>query len=105
MSSFCLPFIGNTIDPLSNQTKILVFADWYLPGYTAGGPIRSIANLVGKRDYDLSIVTSDRDHGSSTAFRDLTFNKWVQGTYDARVIYLDDDHQSSSSDESSVLWK
>ena len=41
------------------KKKILVFIDWYLPGYRAGGPIQSIANLVNHLDdeLDISIVT------------------------------------------------
>jgi hypothetical protein len=29
------------------KKKILVFVDWYLPGYKAGGQIRSVASMVG----------------------------------------------------------
>jgi len=28
-----------------DKKKILVFIDWYLPGYKAGGPVRSMANI------------------------------------------------------------
>ncbi|CAN5434615.1 hypothetical protein BH10BAC1_BH10BAC1_14720 [soil metagenome] len=28
------------------KKKVLIFIDWYLPGYKAGGPRQSVANLV-----------------------------------------------------------
>jgi glycosyltransferase involved in cell wall biosynthesis len=67
--------------------------DWYLPGYKAGGPIRSVANLVKRLDLEFSIVTSDRDHGSEEAYPDMPLNKWVHGVYNERVMYLTADQQ------------
>ena len=32
---------------MSSKKKILVFVDWYLPGYKAGGQIRSVAAMAG----------------------------------------------------------
>jgi hypothetical protein len=31
-----------------NKIKVLVFIDWYLPGYKAGGPIQSVANIISQ---------------------------------------------------------
>ena len=49
-----------------------------MPGYQAGGPIRSIFNLVNllKDDYDITIVTSNRDLNSSTNY--VGMNKNIQ---------------------------
>ncbi|MCH1581483.1 MAG: glycosyltransferase [Flavobacteriales bacterium] len=46
---------------------VLVAIDWYLPAYRAGGPIRSIANLVAAlgEDIDFRIVCGNRDLGGS----------------------------------------
>ena len=46
---------------------VLVAIDWYLPAFRAGGPIRSIANLVAALgdDIDFRIVCGDRDLGAS----------------------------------------
>ena len=33
---------------LSMKPKVLVFTDWYLPGFNAGGPIRSVSNMIKK---------------------------------------------------------
>jgi glycosyltransferase involved in cell wall biosynthesis len=45
--------------------RILAFADYYLPGFQAGGPIRALSNLVDTFDGELSfdIVTRDYDLG------------------------------------------
>jgi len=43
--------------------KILTSVGYYLPGYKAGGPIRTLANMVDKLgdDFQFKIVTADRD--------------------------------------------
>lgn len=82
---------------MSRHTTILVFTDWYLPGYKAGGPIRSIANMVSRLNLSFSIVTSDRDHDSTSAYPEIVPNKWVHGPQNERVIYLDKKHQSIQS--------
>ena len=72
-----------------NKSKILIFIDWYKPGFKAGGPIRSISNLV---DYlfdkvDLYIVTRDSDYLDNTPYKGVQSNQWnsVNG---ANVYYL-----------------
>jgi len=43
-----------------NKRVILVFVSFYLPGYKAGGPVRSIANIVDhlNDEFYFRIVTS-----------------------------------------------
>ena len=45
------------------RVTVLVFIGYYLPGYKAGGPVRSIANVVETLgdEFEFRIVTSDRD--------------------------------------------
>ena len=47
------------------KKKILIFIDWFLPGYKAGGPIQSISNFVNHFGtvFDISIITSNKDLG------------------------------------------
>jgi glycosyltransferase involved in cell wall biosynthesis len=49
---------------------VLVFVRYYLPGFKAGGPVRSIDNLVGHLgdEFDFHVVTSDRDLGDVAAY-------------------------------------
>lgn len=68
---------------------ILVFARYYLPGYRAGGPIRSIANIVERLgdEFEFRIVTSDRDLGDKCAYPGIQYGTWVaQGN--AHVHYV-----------------
>lgn len=76
---------------------VLVFVRYYLPGFKAGGPIRSIDNLVGHLgdEFDFHIVTSDRDLGDVAAY--------LRGTADVRrkvgkatVTYLSPNEQGFS---------
>jgi glycosyltransferase involved in cell wall biosynthesis len=62
--------------------KILTFNGVYLPGYKAGGPIRSLANLAShlKDDIELYILTRDRDAGDTEPYENIEFNKWVKLT-------------------------
>ena len=67
---------------------VLVAIDWYLPAYRAGGPIRSIANLVAAlgEDIDFRIVCGHRDLGAK---EDLPVQTGVwQDLGPARVQYL-----------------
>ena len=80
---------------MSSHTTILVFSDWYLPGYKAGGPIRSIANMVARLDLNFSIVTSIFDHDSTKPYPGISTNKWLPGPQNERVMYLSDEQQTA----------
>ncbi|MCA1763895.1 MAG: glycosyltransferase family 4 protein [Cryomorphaceae bacterium] len=73
---------------MSTKPKVLVFSDWYLPGYKAGGPISSVANLVSNLgdEVDFRIVCSDRDY-MDTAPYDLPLDQWQRRNLE-EVIYL-----------------
>ncbi len=60
----------------------------FLPGFRAGGPIRSATRIVDtvSRNIDLSLVTSDRDLGDTEPYPDLS-GRWVQRGR-SRVFYL-----------------
>ncbi|MBL8000750.1 MAG: glycosyltransferase family 4 protein [Flavobacteriales bacterium] len=61
------------------KPRALVFIDWYLPGYKAGGPVRSMANLVDHlRDkVDLHIVTTDTDYTETTPYTGIVPDRWT----------------------------
>jgi glycosyltransferase involved in cell wall biosynthesis len=68
---------------------ILVFVDYYLPGYGAGGPLRSIGNLVTALSAELcfKIVTRSHDLRVKRDYSDVKVNAWntVPG---ASVYYI-----------------
>jgi glycosyltransferase involved in cell wall biosynthesis len=68
---------------------VLVFTRYYLPGYKAGGPPRSISNMVEAlgNELDFRIVTSDRDASDVEAYPEVTEGTWT-AVGKAQVLYL-----------------
>ena len=71
------------------KPRVLVFASYYLPAFKAGGPPRSISNLVDalSADFDFLIVTRDRDLGDLEPYPDFPRDVWVE-VGSAKVMYL-----------------
>jgi glycosyltransferase involved in cell wall biosynthesis len=69
--------------------RVLIVADHYLPSYKAGGPVRSISNIVEflGDEFEFRIVTSDRDLGDEKPFDNIASGEWEQ-VGKARVLYL-----------------
>ncbi|HLI94076.1 MAG TPA: glycosyltransferase [Puia sp.] len=69
--------------------KILLFADWYEPGYKAGGPIRSCVNFARymRGDYRIYVFTSDRDLRSPEPYEGVTVNEWQRDKHGINVYY------------------
>lgn len=67
--------------------RILVFSDWFAPGFRAGGPIRSLVNLTESVGLLFDIVTRNTDHYSSVPY-DLPTGQWVEHSSHVRVMYL-----------------
>lgn len=81
-----------------DRPTILTFVPHYLPGYKAGGPIRTIANIVEHlgEEYQFRIVTSDRDTLDSVPYTGINANTWVQ-VGKACVYYLSPKARSLSN--------
>lgn len=62
----------------SRRSVVLVCADHYLPGYKAGGPIRTLGNLVVALgdDFAFRIITRDRDLGAASSFAGVDVDRW-----------------------------
>jgi glycosyltransferase involved in cell wall biosynthesis len=76
---------------------VLVFVRYYLPGFKAGGPVRSIDNLVGHLgdEFDFHVVTSDRDLGDVAAYPGVAADARAK-VGKATVTYLSPRDQSFS---------
>lgn len=77
------------------RKKVLVFIDWFYPAYKAGGPIKSVYNIVQAlgKSIDFLIVTSNLDSDGQPI--DVITNH--ETTFQAcNVIYLD---KASLNDE------
>ena len=69
--------------------------DWFLPGYKAGGPIRSVANIVTalSKYFDFYIVTRNTDLVGDIPYKEVEPNKW-HSKYAAHVYYISADKYS-----------
>lgn len=71
------------------KITILILVDYYLPGYKAGGPIQSIANMVDKLgdEFQLKIVTADRDLEDTKTYPGIKVDSWNR-VGKANVFYM-----------------
>jgi glycosyltransferase involved in cell wall biosynthesis len=60
------------------RLRILCFIDYYLPGSKAGGPIRTIENLVNQLcdEFEFLIVTRDRDLLENNSYPNIAVDEW-----------------------------
>jgi len=77
-----------------NKPTILICIDHYLPGYRAGGPIRTISNFVEwlGDEFNFRILTKDRDLGDQVAYANIEPDTWYQ-VGKAQVRYLSPNEQ------------
>ncbi len=81
---------------MNSQKNILVFIDWYLPAYKAGGPVKSIAALVFhlKEEFNFYIITSNKDLFSTEPHQNIKSNNWNLLPNGEQVFYFSDDYFS-----------
>lgn len=74
------------------KKRILVLSDWYIPAVNAGGPVRSVSAIVSalKSEFDISVLTSDRDFGDSKPFSEIKTNVWLKKE-EYRLKYISPD--------------
>lgn len=79
------------------QIKILTMVRYYLPGYKAGGPLRTIANMakhLGK-NFSFWIITSDRDAFDTKRYAHIAINQW-NSIENAQVFYVSPNNHNIS---------
>jgi glycosyltransferase involved in cell wall biosynthesis len=69
--------------------RVLVFTDWYLPGFRAGGPVTSIANIVQqfRGEIDFRILTTNCEYGMTQPYEGVPYDRWVDRGENLRVFY------------------
>lgn len=75
----------------------MILCDWFLPGYLAGGPIRSIETLTQQlgKDLNFRIITTDRDFRSDVAYTQVPANTWT--IFEGReVFYVSPENMNSA---------
>lgn len=81
------------------KQKVLIFIDWFSPGYKAGGPTTSNVNIVEhlKGTFDFYVITSDTDYNETTPYPDITPNMWVNKGDGLNVYYFSNEKLSFCS--------
>lgn len=64
---------------MGNQ-RVLCFASYFLPGFRAGGPIRSLQRAIEalSGDFDFRVVTRDRDAAASAPYTGVAYDRWSE---------------------------
>jgi glycosyltransferase involved in cell wall biosynthesis len=90
---------------VSHKKRVLVFTDWFLPGFRAGGPIRSLTNMVAHLGdaYEFCFVTSDRDLFSETPYPGIKTGEWLKLQDGTPVIYLSPQQQNEGMIKKIIL--
>lgn len=75
---------------MNTKPEILVFIDWFWPGYLAGGPVQSILSMVDylRNDIKFKIVTTNCDLNSKTPYPGIPVNQWIASPLGCEVMYL-----------------
>lgn len=62
----------------SGRKQVLIFCDYYLPGYKAGGPIRTLANIVDQLgdEFHFKVITRNNDLGERKAYTGIVPDSW-----------------------------
>lgn len=74
---------------MKSKKEILVFIDWFWPGYLAGGPVQSLVSIVGYlgEEFRFKIVTTDKDLNSKEAYPEIKANTWIKSELGCDVYY------------------
>ncbi len=81
------------------KKRILIFIDWYLPGYKAGGPIQSVANLIEhlKDEFNFLVVTRDTDYCEITPYASVKSDEWNVLPNGTQVYYISKNNLNRST--------
>lgn len=73
---------------MAKLINVFCVSDYFLPGFLGGGPITTLANMrkVLQGKVTLSIFTRDRDLGTSSQYKEIKTNQWLD-TQDGPVYY------------------
>ena len=63
--------------------------DWFKPGFKAGGPIQSAFNFAYafKDDFEILVLTTDTDHGETSAYEGIVSNTWLHNLWPGISVY------------------
>ena len=70
------------------NNRILIFIDYYLPGFKAGGPIKTVSNSINYlcKTYEFYILTRNHDLNDKFTY-DIETGKWIKND-EYTIMYL-----------------
>jgi glycosyltransferase involved in cell wall biosynthesis len=73
------------------KPRILICADWYLPGAKGGGSVSAISNLIAALgdDFQFYVITRDHDNTEDHPYASVCSDRWVT-VGKAEVLYTSD---------------
>lgn len=85
------------------KNKVLILYDYFDPAYKAGGPIRSLVNLVKlmEEEVDFHILTSNQDHDGSIL--EVEEDKWINYATSSKALYLSKANRGYASIKKELL--
>jgi hypothetical protein len=78
---------------MNKKKRLLIFYDWFYPGFRAGGPIQSLTNLTLAltRHFDIYVITGAKDLNDNSFYDKVDINAWnnvvVPGSADAISVF------------------
>ncbi|HQQ93062.1 MAG TPA: glycosyltransferase [Bacteroidia bacterium] len=75
----------------STKAAILVFIDWFYPGYLAGGPVQSVLSLIQElhHDFEFWVFTTNRDLNGKVPYPNIISNTWTKSQLGCNIYYAD----------------
>jgi glycosyltransferase involved in cell wall biosynthesis len=73
----------------TTRNRVLVFIDWYLPGYKAGGLVRSMANMAAhlKETHEFWFVTRNHEYCDPTPYSGTIPDAWNEAPDGSKIWY------------------
>lgn len=66
--------------------SVVLLADYWRPGWRAGGPITSLGRLVDRTRFEISVLTRSHDLGQVDDYPSITPNSWTPGAQEHEQI-------------------
>lgn len=72
------------------KEKIAILTDWFDPAWKAGGPVRSMVNLIEHLhpEYEFFVICGDTDYGDRTPLDGIRTDEWQDWHGKAKVYYF-----------------
>ncbi|MEO6916048.1 MAG: glycosyltransferase [Chitinophagaceae bacterium] len=79
--------------------KLMIFVDWFAPGFKAGGQIQSCVNLASalQQELQVMVVTTDRDLGNDQPYDEIIPDQWNRFEDKIQVMYLSPENRGYKS--------